>query len=435
MLEIIKKNLLPLFEEALRVADKHDIDLEEQDLSVTASYLHGRLILTTENPNYVQYSDNDEEPTLFLAGSDGFEAWRAEYLSDEPSCDEAEFFEMLKLALAEVLTELDEEHEVELYSLLVNLDGFDEVDLTEERDDVPLGEEELAANISQAQSQAEAQLEQMSAMYANMPGIDMEAIKAQMNAQMQAQMTAMNSLSLSGIGDDDDDDELFPMAYNPAGSTLTDAQKKMIAYGAPLNVMNHHFLDTIITGESIDIIREQLESWWEIVDEESAVKILTWLLEEGHSKERNPILSVIANKDIPWNKRVVAIHNSVENAEQATAMEGHYFGIMKMLRYMEGRGGLKSITQIPTSICAWDYVRCVSMSRLCYDAGFINEARMWEIITATTARIEAEFPSLAEYGASFAFGRGVWRYDTSDLKIGDLAIRSLFDTEENTPWR
>ena len=167
-------------------------------------------------------------------------------------------------------------------------------------------------------------MEQAQLMLGNIPGMNMQDMQAQIMAQMQAAVPNLVDIqtqqaTMGTLGDVDadtvcntgmknmndaaditqslmnldfnaddffDDNDSWEIKRSKDG-TLNSEQLRLLALGAPILVYNDEYTDTIGNQEYVDSLKEQIRSWWEVTDRESAFEIVDWLLREGHHASPN----------------------------------------------------------------------------------------------------------------------------------------------------
>ena len=327
--------------------------------------------------------------------------------------------------------------------------------MTKEKVNHPQNQEEIIKAAQEAALQAT--LEQAQSMFAGIPGFelpDMNDIQAQVMAQMkaavpnldeiQAQQAAMGTLGdtdaatmagaarlnmayagqmmqeLGGIavsettGMFDSDWEISRAGI----SRLNAEQLRLLAFGAPLLVYNDEHVDSIESEIDTDMIRTQLESWWNVTDRDSTLEIVDWLLNEGHHAEADKALRILHEKGLKNGP-----------AEAAGKLGDVCLIVRSMLE-----NGYCSEENIPQTAIAWDTVRVVNVGRWAYLCGYLTAEEMWEIMHRGADTAKHYFGSWEEYGRSFVLGRGVWHGDPDDSETAHEIVTVLLEKGES-PWK
>ena len=204
---------------------------------------------------------------------------------------------------------------------------------------------------------------------------------------------------------------------------LDTAQLRLLAFGAPMLVYNDENVDSIdCPEEDVESIRSTIESWWNVTDRESTLKIVKWLLEEGHHAEADKALEKV---------RKQGLGNILQ--EELDDEESKMGDVCLIAESMEENGWCPG-GQMPVSVIAWDLVRVVNLGRWAYLCGYVNEDEMWQIMQVAADTALEHFSSWEEYGASFVMGRGVWHGNPDDSETA-YEIVSLLLEDDESPWK
>ena len=197
-------------------------------------------------------------------------------------------------------------------------------------------------------------------------------------------------------------------------AVLVSAAKKLAIDSGCREDIPDEMVDQAILKE-IKSIMEQIRSWWEVTDRESAFEIVDWLLREGHHAEADRVLAAMRNgqetEDIDEDK--------VEDVSLITD-------------YML-ENSICDMNSVPHTAIAWDLVRIVNLGRWAFQCGYITEEDMWNIMCVADETASANFSSWEEYGMSFVLGRGVWHGDTDDCQTAYEIVAELLKNEDS-PW-
>ena len=149
-----------------------------------------------------------------------------------------------------------------------------------------------------------------------------------------------------------------------------------------------------------EALEAELARSWEIVDYESAIRILTWLSREGHRGELARYLRDL--DDAPPE-----LHSCLDNNEPALRR---------------------------TSILAWDLCRAITTARRCHAVGFLPRDETWEIIQRSARRLQAAYASWEELGEDYLLG---YRFFDPEQKsgAGHAPFVALLRTLPQSPWR
>lgn len=449
-------------------------------LLLKPAYETGKIDFLIQNPA-LQY-DEEAAPYLRIAEI-AVPAWKEEYESGTPSCTEDELYEKVS-ELSETACQSEEwEALLENYRTAFGLPSLEfEVGIemngflykpvyeTVPDSETPEPTEDMLPHTNRQQAasqqymqdqfgiagqmdeqtraafeqQAQAGQQAMQAAFARMgiqmpeiPGMDMNALIQQAQANLQGAMPQMTPEMMAAYGmdsvdddDDDDDDESWNINLAPKKQSLSGVQGELLAFGAPLFVYRGEFVNTLASGEEKETLEEGLSDWWDVTDRDSAIQTLSWLLEEGHRKKADYILDVIRKH--PWYQCREYLAEHAANEEEADELIAKYYDIKKMQRFLL-QEGIFQAEELPASIAGWDYVRAVSVGRWCYECGYITEAELWNLAEQVKNNARQVFSSWIAYGMSFAFGRGVWRGEEDDCATG-LELTETLVNDTDSPW-
>lgn len=300
-----------------------------ENIIMKVSYQQGGIQFIIENP--AQSHNQSAAPYLLLAEI-AAPSWSTEYASSTPCCSEEELYDKVSALsstffqskewdklLAKYRAAFDpEDFEFEVG---FEMDGFpdEQIYLLEMEDDEDdeegdfsnygnyggaqsmeamygqMDEQTRAAYMLQAQQAQESMKATMAQMGINMPqipGIDMAAMmqqaQANLQANLQANMTQMSPEMVANYGAEgmDDDDEqdvsLWEVRLDTKSKPLSNEQGSMLAFGTPMYVYRHEFVNTLNSGADKNTLNQGLAEWWDITDHQSAIDTLNWLPQTRH---------------------------------------------------------------------------------------------------------------------------------------------------------
>lgn len=295
-------------------------------------------------------------------------------------------------------------------------------------------------------------MEQAQLMLGNIPGMNMQDMQAQIMAQMQAAVPNLVDIqtqqaTMGTLGDVDadtvcntgmknmndaaditqslmnldfnaddffDDNDSWEIKRSKDG-TLNSEQLRLLALGAPILVYNDEYTDTIGHQEYVDSLKEQIRSWREVTDRESAFEIVDWLLREGHHAEADRVLA------------------AMRNGQETEGIDEDKVEDVSLITDYMLENSICDMNSVPHTAIAWDLVRIVNLGRWAFQCGYITEEDMWNIMCVADETASANFSSWEEYGMSFVLGRGVWHGDTDDCQTAYEIVAELLKNEDS-PW-
>ncbi|MFD8549805.1 DUF1266 domain-containing protein [Streptomyces sp. NPDC059649] len=89
---------------------------------------------------------------------------------------------------------------------------------------------------------------------------------------------------------------------------------------------------------------------------------------------------------------------------------------------------------------AWDYDRYVTVVRLGFGAGYVDEAGAWQLLASTAAPVAQTYGSWQAFAEDFVAGRDLWMRGAGSEWAGSQddtvqAVRRLLDpTNPTSPW-
>ncbi len=204
-------------------------------------------------------------------------------------------------------------------------------------------------------------------------------------------------------------DEIRSRLKNPE---LTNAQKRLLAFGAVLFVHRFEKVTEIIPEDNIKAHIYGLKSWWGIEDSETAKAVIEDVLSLRKTAELDEFLH---NESETQDEEEI----SVEQVRKTIADE------LKM-----------DVTRIEAieSVYAWDIMRAVSLAKWAFWCGYLNENEMWNYMTIASKIATEIGKDWEEYVISFLLGRTLHGFDLDDIVVEAkwlLQHESLRDKEPN----
>ena len=218
------------------------------------------------------------------------------------------------------------------------------------------------------------------------------------------------------------DEELWQIERADDG-LLTPRQLHLLAFGAPLFVYNSEQVDSTGSTYSANTTREQMQSWWGIVDHDTTFETVRWLLEEGHHTTADRILHILRTEGIEALQR-----GAEEDEELAEKIDE----VLPILQLMPRLGC--TTDELPATSIGWDLVRVTNVARWTYQCGYISEEEIWQVMELVESIARQYFTSWQEYGFSYILGRGVWHGDRQDSMLAYEISETLLRKKES-PWK
>ncbi len=215
---------------------------------------------------------------------------------------------------------------------------------------------------------------------------------------------------------------------NPDGSTLSIQERTALNVGAINAEQTMSFCDTLTTGNERDSLREKLNDYYGISDRNSAIELLHWLIETGHS------LAFFLIKDHVASAGAKPIDTEELDEDALESLKSFVENLQACMDSLKKTGWItdaQSIAQM--DIRAWDLGRAVLVTRAAYDCGYLSEEEAWNIIMPIYENVREHYESWHQLAASYMVGRAMWGGD--DFMFTGLSnIAEGLLTDEQSPW-
>lgn len=210
-------------------------------------------------------------------------------------------------------------------------------------------------------------------------------------------------------------------------ATLSHYQLWSISLGAMLIQMNgmpQNQLSLIYSGSSasqqqerITDVKTMLKESWDIKDRDTAIEILSWLAEKGHSGEQYMhIYQIIQeNPDLSAEEIVTKVIEANPKLQISTEEKKNQIAALEYVKKNLSKTG-------DNLIYAWDYGRFVFVVRSAYTVGYLTEEEAMTLIEEVGKRVRNRFHSWEEYGENYVVGREWWLQEFN----GDEETESIY---------
>jgi hypothetical protein len=165
--------------------------------------------------------------------------------------------------------------------------------------------------------------------------------------------------------------------------------------------------------------KKLLDRWWNITDRKSTLKILDWLLTEGHRSKFNQMhqwLSPMSPTE--FERELSRLNGNLDMKEKIKIV------------WSEGKNtGDKSII-------GWDLVRYIWVASRAYAAGYLTEKEAWEKIAPVACRLQQAFSSWDEMENNYLIGRKFWSGSRPEdnKKMESKKVELLKPRNYSSPW-
>jgi len=191
------------------------------------------------------------------------------------------------------------------------------------------------------------------------------------------------------------------------------------------------YVNTLELGDEKEVLIGGLAKAWEITDPQSAMETIGWLLHEGHRGYYDIAVRGSALKGQAQNDFILEAASEEIDAGKLAAFVENFQGAFGTLYQAEIA---RKPEEYQANILAWDVGRCVTVARMCFDAGYLTEDQAWEAIHAAAELAKPAYSSWKEFGRSFILGRAMWGGDTMMLD-GLIEIYQALLENDNSPWK
>lgn len=168
--------------------------------------------------------------------------------------------------------------------------------------------------------------------------------------------------------------------------SLSNQQKRNLAFGAILSYYNNEPILDIKSKEKKENHKKQLNLYWEVYDHNSALKRLERLLNLENSLEIDFLLKQSDSK-INKIKETIADKLGIQISE----------------------------VEVVKSTYAWDICRFIVLAKWCYWSGYISSYEMWNFTIEGTEKASSIGENWNEYTISFLLGRTIQGFEMEPI--------------------
>jgi len=223
---------------------------------------------------------------------------------------------------------------------------------------------------------------------------------------------------------------MFTGGYRIKGD-ITTLESKKILTGAIYAEQQGAYLNTL-TADIGDRLYTILKEWWGINDRDSAIDTLDYLRDKGYTYYFPTVYKAFsAASDAERKDIIIAEMTTQEDVEKAYDQTHNLLesiDLLKKLKTIEKTEDIKKY-----GVVGWDAGRLIFISRLCYDAKYIDEEEAWTYIDAAYAQAHSVFKSWNELAKSYVIGRFIWRGKGADDGMQYIADNLV--NKPNSPWK
>jgi len=242
---------------------------------------------------------------------------------------------------------------------------------------------------------------------------------------------------------------------NPNAPQISVVDRKALLVGLINSEQLVAYCDSLTTGLPRGRVLQGLSEAWDVHDADEALSTLDWVLNEGHRAIYNQVIPLLEIGDKKEREEaLITLFNEHyqqevkrnDNMEEVEAVKGKFEHMMRL-----GLGFVENLTacmrsygndtfvafnneNIYKGILAWDMGRLVAVSRLAFDAGYIDEQTAWDYIRKGYQAAIQEYTVWKDMATAYLIGRGAWSGDS--VMLGGLYVVAKNSVEDDkSPWK
>lgn len=191
------------------------------------------------------------------------------------------------------------------------------------------------------------------------------------------------------------------------------------------------FIDSLETGTSQEKLHRLLTESPQLKQEAAITEMLSFLCNEGERTSYSILVPYLLTAN--------------DKKEAETILRKRFFGIemfihrahnlYQFLEYIRERG-IVSIEKedLKRGILAWDMGELISLARIAYEIGYIDEKTTWKYIRFAGEQCRQTFRNWEEIGKSYLIGQAM---TTNKEESADIIINCfhLATQSEDSPWK
>lgn len=217
-------------------------------------------------------------------------------------------------------------------------------------------------------------------------------------------------------------------ACNENAPVLSRDQYAAINVGAINAEQNQYYCNCLETEPDKTDVANRLSDYYGIVDRDSALETLDWLLYRGHHVYFEAIRPVICSSCAEFN-----VDALLEEEKDRSLME-YVNNIKESLETLVDEHVILGASEFKTiAVDAWDLGRLVMVTRCCYDSQYIGEEEAWQYIMASYEKSRELYNNWGEFAKGYIVGRAMWNGNDFALN-GIIGIANGLLKDENSPW-
>ena len=216
---------------------------------------------------------------------------------------------------------------------------------------------------------------------------------------------------------------------NGEGNALTGKEQNLFI-GLISSIQTGLFVDSLETGMRKDKVRQLLTKIPQLKQECFITEMLTLLKNEGERTAYSILLPYLLSSDNEeeietiLRKRFFGIESFIQRAHH----------LYRFIKYIHEKK-IVSIEKedFERGILAWDMGELITLARMAFETGYIDEQTAWEYIKFAGEKCRQIFKSWEEIGKSYLIGQAM---KTDKKEEIDSTIRSFLSATQDaeSPW-
>ena len=189
-----------------------------------------------------------------------------------------------------------------------------------------------------------------------------------------------------------------------------------------------YYCDSLDTGSEKGEIRNNLAAYYDILDEESALHTLEWLLERGHRVYFDAIKLFSAGISPSITDEILTPDERLDTPRYMKNMK-------EMIESLIEKGYIRSQADLQNqSVLAWDMGRLVLIARCCFECGYITEEKAWYYMEEAHKKCCAVYGDWKEFASGYVIGRCMWG-GMKQMPGGVMGIAEGLLRDPESPWQ
>ncbi|MDR6969555.1 hypothetical protein J2X31_003588 [Flavobacterium arsenatis] len=166
------------------------------------------------------------------------------------------------------------------------------------------------------------------------------------------------------------------------------------------------YLNSYETGLNTSIIKELVESYWDIYSKEDALLIL----QDLHDRNQDNYLDIVYKAFEDKENYVQILKSDLPNEKEVFE---YYLNLYRKLNNIVPEliehKVITNFSEIKkTKDSGWNYGRATFLARCCFELGYLTENELKDYLEKTYKALKINCSTWKEYTTSYIFGRAIW---------------------------